>query len=381
MSDAQPTAPSRSRGIGLAGRSWIFLLLLALTPPVRGADDPQPTLPESEAAKANEAGGEAQPAPGATSGPPPATRPAPAKELDAARLWGNFRSMMGDSWQEVALFIGKIMLTAVLWGVALGFVGIAVGIAAYLALRRHKLFDGPWTWYRYVAWVWPGLFALSMAAGFSYAGLWIGGGRQIRVAIQEENVLERVISNLFTAVALDCADYRLEGTESAEEMQEVLTQSEALGDLVREDFKNLLTDALQVQAGALGLGMAGRTMIHGLVICAVDQLDDILLENDPRLVLVSFAFMASVNGDMAEYKKQFPDARLGTAALSLYFSKVRKGACRLVDSLCFPNILLGFGVGLLAPGMLLGLYRLGLYLNEQRSVARDESPSPPPPAP
>ena len=147
--------------------------------------------------------------------------------------------MLGNNWTDIAWFVGKAVLGAVIWAAILGPAGIVAGILLWRFARRRKLLDAPWPWYRYVRWLWAVLFIAGAALAFAYGGAWLGAGRSVKNSIHEDRVLDKVFSHLLVAVFLDRVGYEATGDDSAAHIQKVLGESEQVTALAREDWRQL----------------------------------------------------------------------------------------------------------------------------------------------
>lgn len=282
----------------------------------------------------------------------------------AANAWANFKTLMAGTWKDIALFLGSVTLWAVVYSALGAVLGLFAGLAVYLLLRRRDCFKTPFAWHRYVAWLWPVLFAASCLLGFGYGGLFLGGGRTVQHGIRENYLLETVVSKLMVAVALEHTEYELTGDADAEEIRAAFRDSEELGRLVREDFRAGLGDKLRQKALERGGGVV-EVALTGLVVegiaYGIEKAEEELFTAEPRLVMAGFLIMAEGNPNLEAYQKQHPDANLPLAAFGAFFGKIREFVCSLIGSLVWPQIALGIGLGLGIPLLLLGLLRLGVW--------------------
>ncbi len=284
------------------------------------------------------------------------TRQAPGG--DASRILTNFANMMKGNWKSLAAFATTTVLNAVLWAIGLLLVGILAGLASYFILRRFKLFDAAWPWYRFVRWLWPVVFILGAAAGFTYSGAWIGLGRNIKSYIREERMLDRIVAQVYFAIVLDKASYQATGQESAEKLEQVLAGSEAIGKLAMADWAIVREELTAVTARSA----FERWLVHLALRNISDDLAERLSGLDPRLVMVFFGMHPNID----QYLREHPDANPVIAALSVHFEPVRQKACDMVDSVVHPQAAVGIAAGLLGPALLLGIFRLVVHLAGRR---------------
>ncbi len=287
----------------------------------------------------------------------PASAPATTRQApggDTSRILTNFANMMKGNWKSLAAFAATTVLNAVLWAIGMLLAGILAGLASYFILRRFRLFDATWPWYRFVRWLWPVVFILGAAAGFTYSGAWIGLGRNIKSYIREKRMLDKIVGQVYFAIVLDKASYQTTGQESAEKLEQVLADSEAIGELAMADWaiarEELTTDA------------AGSPLERWLVQLALRNISDELAEQfgsmDPRLMMVFIGTHPNID----QYLREHPDANPMIAALSVHFEPVRQKGCDMVDSVVHPHAAVGIAAGLLGPALLLGIFCVVVHL-------------------
>ena len=266
----------------------------------------------------------------------------------ASRVASNFVALMADTWQEVAVFAGTTIVWGVLWAIGLFLVGIGVGVFVYLMLRRWGAFGAPWSWYRYVRWLWGVVFILSAAVGFAYAGAWLGPGRNVKHYIRDERMIDRVVGNLYFAIILDKADYQATGLESAEQLEKVLTESEALANLAVEDWEAVRDEAVQSAAD----NFLDRWVLELAADSATEKLTQELGGLDARVIVGILHASPSVEA----YLRDHPDAHPLVASVATHFSTIREDACGLVDAVVMPHVWGGIGLGLGGPLVLAGVF-------------------------
>ncbi len=276
----------------------------------------------------------------------PAT--APAEQSDAARIASNFLVLMGDTWGDVALFVGSMVLWAVVWAAGMFFAGIAAGLVVWLLLRRFGLFDARWGWYRWVRWLWPVLFVLSMSIGFCYAGAWMGLGRTLRGYIVDRHMVDKVVGHLWVAIALDSAQYEASGVESVEQLEAVLSDSDAVTNATLADWQ-AMEDELLADAN-----FAERWVYRLTTDSISDRMKEDLAGADPRVVVMFFMDSPNLEQHLAEH----PDAHVVVMALSTQMQAAREKVADVVDSFISPNVHTGLWAGLLIPVGLAVLFRV-----------------------
>jgi len=296
----------------------------------------------------------------ASSAKAPESKPA-AREGSAARIAKNFLVLMGDSWKDIGKLALRLTFSVVLWGAGLLLAGGAAGLIAWLLLRKRRLFDAPFRWYRWVRWLWAVVFVIVPALGCGYAGLWLGGGRAVKRFIREDLIIDRVVANMLVAIFLDSADYAVTGRSQTDEIERVLADSEKVRKLVQDDFAEAVRDFAESPKASFAQRWLVRLASTSELQAAADQA---LQHVDPALVFV--VFIANRNVD--EYLQQHPGARLPIAALSAHFASVRNKACGLVDDAVHGNLALGALLGAGIPLVLLGAFRLALWLVARRQA-------------
>ncbi len=166
------------------------------------------------------------------------TAPAPAEAKSSAaaedaddsteRILNNFLTLLEGSWVDILTFIGGTILGMVLWAVGMAVAGLVLGIILWIILRRKKLFEAPWRWYRYVRWSWAVIFMLVIMIGFSYAGVFIGLERGLKSAIYDDLIVDRIVMHVYQAIVLSEADYKVTGHETAEQLYKVVADTEGI---------------------------------------------------------------------------------------------------------------------------------------------------------
>gem|GEM_PF-6127291 len=291
---------------------------------------------------------------------PATTRAAsqPAWSDHTGRALANFAALMGNSWKQIAFFAATTVLSAVMWALLWVLAGVAAGLVAWMVVRRFRLLDAPWSWYRWVRWLWCAVFVISFAAGAAYAGAWFGVGRNVKHYIRERRMLDKVVSHLVLAAMLDRADYDANGQESAERVQAVLADSDAVSQLAIRDWAAMSEQAARRAGG----GFLGPWLVRLAGGDAVDKLARELRGMDVRLVVVLFLTHPNIDDYLAKY----PNAQPGVIALAGHFRAIRQGACDLVDALVRPHVRAAAALGLgIAFGAVL-LFRLVVCLISPR---------------
>lgn len=274
---------------------------------------------------------------------------APRKPSSVSRIAANFATLMGNCWADIGWFAGKCVLNAILWASGMLLAGVALGVGLFLLLRRRRLFDAPWGWYRYVRWVWGVVFILCVIVGMTCAGGWIGLERQLKHAILKERVLDRTAGNLVLAVFMDSAEYRASGEESAENLQAVLKDSESAA---RSAIANLPQIVDEIAGPELS-----ATQRRALRLMSPDDVQKLFAnvgKLDMRMVIVLFYGSANIEQVLQEH----PQANPAVMAIAVHFESLRQRGCRLVNRFTRPPIYMWLFGGLGIPLGLLAIFRV-----------------------
>jgi hypothetical protein len=294
---------------------------------------------------------------------PSATQPATTRSAGEAfsHFAANFAMLMADHWRSVAAFAALTVVNAVLWAVGMFLLGIGVGVAGYFLLRRLGLFAAPWSWYRWVRWLWCLLLAVSISIGFAVAGAWLGAGRNVKSYIRDKRMLDRIVVAVAMAAMLDRAGYEARGDETAEQIEKVLTDSEAAGREALADWSRFRRE----EAEAVTDNFLQRWLVELAIEAATEGFEDSPLR-DPKL-----AWLMYTEGPCAEeYADKYPDANEGLVAASVFFGRIRGAACGLVDRAVYPNVWTAVGLGVGIPLGLAAVFRGILHLTYGRRARR-----------
>lgn len=280
----------------------------------------------------------------------PATTSATSGSSFGADFGSNFLTLCGRHAGDIGWFGASTIINAVLWGSLLLVLGLAVGLAIYFILRGRGLFNAPWTWYRYVRWMWALLFVLCYAFGPAYAGIWLGIERNAKSYIRDKRMLDQVVGNLLIASCMDQAQYRLKGDESAEQLQAVLGDSDTIGKKASED----LGRAIGELSGSDDLSWWQRKMLRTVKQETLTKITRDLNMLDPRTAIILFYGGQQID----QYLAGHPQASPVLASLSLHLAQLRESACEGVNYLTRSHIWTGLGLGALPPVGLLVLFRV-----------------------
>ena len=281
----------------------------------------------------------------------------------SGRILNNFLTLLEGSWVDILKFVGWTILGMVLWAIGMAVAGLVLGLILWAVLRRKKLFDAPWKWYRYARWSWLLIFMLILMVGFGYAGAFIGLERGLKSAIYDDLVIDRIVIQFYQAMVLSEAEYKVTGRETAEQLYKIVADTEGSGNLALEDYEKFKDDLIAKKGDSFGERILMRLLAdYVLPHASVSGLD--------YKTLVKFTF-SQMNLD--DYLKKYPNTMPALHLLKAKFHEVRDAAAGGVETLTRGGIYGGFLVGLLIPALLLGVFRVILHL----AAAKKEGALPP----
>lgn len=277
----------------------------------------------------------------------------------------NFLTLLEGSWVDILKFIGWTILGMILWAIGMAVAGLVLGLILWALLRRKKLFDAPWKWYRYARWSWALVFMLSIMIGFGYAGVFIGLERGLKSAIYHDLIIDRIVMHVYQAIVLSEAEYKVTGQETAEQLYKVVADTEGSGNLALEDYEKFKDAFIAKEGDTLGkriiLRLVADYVLPHVSIHGIDY---------EALVKVAFSEM-----NMEEYLKKYPDAEPLLHVLDTKFEEVRDVASIGVRMLTRGGIYGGLLLGILVPILLLTAFRVTLRFTvpkKEAAVSPDE---------
>ena len=282
------------------------------------------------------------------------------------RIINNFLTLLEGSWVDILKFIGWTILGMILWAIGIAVAGLVLGLILWAILRRKKLFDAPWKWYRYVRWSWALVFMLIIMMGFGYAGVFIGLERGLKSAIYHDLVIDRILMHVYQAIVLSEADYKVTGQETAEQLYNVVADTEGSGNLALEDYEKFKDDFIAKEGDTLG-----KRLIMRLVADYV--LPHVSIHGLDYEAVVKFVFSGM---NLEEYLKKYPDAHPLLHLMDTKFEEVRDVASSGVEMLTRGGIYGGLLFGILVPIMLLTAFRVTLRFTvpkKEGAVSPDEA--------
>jgi hypothetical protein len=295
--------------------------------------------------------------------PATASRPAETRNAESTSdlITRNLKILFEKHWADVLGAIFWVSVSVVLWAIGFGVAGLILGLLVYAFLHRRGLFDvAPDAPGRF-RWVWGFVFALTFAVGGAYGGGWFGLERGIKHQILSKRAVDGLIVSVMQANVLHAADFELTGKETPEELQEIVAQSDAMADLVMEDFLSLIDKVLDEQTKDISP--------QWLVSIARDQIREKLLEKlqeelhgiDPRLLAIVI-----FEGNSKAYLEKYPKAKPVAALFTGFLNTIRQDACRRVA---------GFTRGGMWKGLIGGPLVAFIALLIFRMIVRRKSPA------
>ncbi len=286
--------------------------------------------------------------------PETASRPAQTQnDQDAdGLLVHNLKILCERHWADVVGAMFWVTLTVISWSIGLGVVGLILGVLFYASLRRRGLFDVAPNAPGRFRWVWGFVFALSFALGGAYGGGWFGLERGIKNQILSKRAVDGLVVSVMQANVLQAADFELTGAETPEELQEIVAQSDAMADLVMEDFISLIDEVIDEQSkdwAPKWLVNVTRNQIRKKVL---EKMQDELHGIDPRLLAIVIFECGST-----EYLEKYPKAKPAAALFTGFLNAIRQDACKRVSGFTRPGMWTGFLGGFLIPCLALFIFR------------------------
>ena len=290
--------------------------------------------------------------------PTTASRPAEVRNDNATSnsLSDRVQVLCEENWVDVVAAIFWVIITAIQWSVGLGVLGLVLGIVVYFQLRKRGLFDvTPGDRGRF-GWSWGFLFALVMAFGGAYGGGWLGLERGIKNEMLSRGVVDKLVVKVIQANVLHAADLDLSGKETPEELQEIVAQSDAVAQLVMEDFVSLLDQVIDMQAEEHEI----PTWLVDVVRKKVrekflEKMKDELGGVDPRLLAIVI-----FDADKDRYLEKYPQAKPAAALLAGFLNSIREEALERVKGFTRSGVYTGLIGCMLVPFLVLWIFRMAI---------------------
>jgi hypothetical protein len=264
----------------------------------------------------------------------------------------NVEILCKKHWGDALGAIAWVSVSVILWSICLCVLGLILGILAFFRLRKRGMFDvAPGTPGRFV-WVWGIVFTLSFSLGGAYGGGWLGLERGIKKQILTKQAVDGLIVSIIQANVLHAANFELTGDETAEELQEVVAQSEAVANLVMDDFIALIDKVIDEQTKdkvPRWIVDIARNKIREKFL---EKMQDELHGVDPRLLAI-----AIFEADSKKYLEKYPKAKPVAALFAGFLDNIRQEACNRVSGFTRPGMWTGFLGGLLVPFLALFVFR------------------------
>lgn len=278
-------------------------------------------------------------------------KPESEEESKYAYLWDNSTVMFKNTWKDMAYFTGKVIFYAIVEGIVLFMIGVVIGYLLYRMCRKRSLFEFPFKWNRYLKWVWGPAFVLSLSIGLGAAGLYLGAGGAVKKSIRNDNIVQRVVANIYCVIALDSMDYQLKGEESVEEIKEVANQSRDLARAVHTDLGTFIKICCLEWHKEGKISKRHLSLINRISDSTVGKLvlDQLYEKFDPRIAIPVMFAISRGGPESQKYLKENPKAHPVAAAFTEIIRRVNNELCRLINSVVYPTAFLAAFLGFIVP--------------------------------
>jgi len=289
--------------------------------------------------------------------PTTASRPAEAENDDDASglITRNLKILCERHWADVVVAMVWVSLTVITWSIGLGVGGLILGLLVFSRLHRRGLFNVAPNAPGRFRWIWGFVFALSFAFGGAYGGGWLGLERGIKHQILSKRAVDGLIVSVMQANVLHAADFELTGKETPEELQEIVAQSDAVAELVMEDFISLIDKAIDEQTKDFSPQWVVTITRDYIRDKLLKQLEDRMHGVDPRVwAIVLFEC------DSKAYLDKYPGAKRVATLWAGVLNAIREAACKRVAGFTRGSMWTGFLGGLLVPFLALFVFRMAV---------------------
>ena len=280
---------------------------------------------------------------------PPDGGIAPASADHSYRILKNFGHIASSNTKEILAEIAGFFLIVIAGIIGGGVFGFMIGLLLYLLLRKHGFFKSPWRWMFLFNWLWP----LAFAVGFALSGLIalpsILGSVDAISTVKSKRPIERMVSSIYVAIALDDAGHQLDGSESNAELAALLTKYEG----VREVSDQKITDAVNKAIG--GMIRKGEVdgwldrVKHWMLRQGVEWVIDFIIDKESKLTWIADVGLLALDDMSPEAFEAFAadngDAAARLADAREHFEVIRNAIRVQVIILMVQNILVALAVG------------------------------------
>ncbi len=293
---------------------------------------------------------------------PPDGGIAPASADHSYRILKNFGHIASSNTKEILAEIAGFFLIVIAGIIGGGVFGFLIGLLLYLLLRKHGFFKSPWRWMFLFNWLWP----LAFAVGFALSGLIalpsILGSVDAISTVKSKRPIERMVSSIYVAIALDDAGHQLDGSESNAELAALLTKYEG----VREVSDQKITDAVNKAIG--GMIRKGEVdgwldrVKHWMLRQGVEWVIDFIIDKESKLTWIADVGLLALDDMSPEAFEAFAadngDAAARLADAREHFEVIRNAIRVQVIILMVQNILVALAVGPVPIFLVLWIFRI-----------------------
>gem|GEM_PF-3924350 len=176
--------------------------------------------------------------------------------------------------------------------------------------------------------------------------------------------MDKLVANLYAAVALSKADYQLDGPVSAEKLQSAIKESEALATVLKANVGDLLGQIAQGESVRSKLTPWQRELLEKITNSTLGRtaLDQAARHADARTTVLLLYAISGGEESTRQFLENHPQATPLKAGLTEFFASLRREVGRAVNHLVYPQAALGFLLGGGIPLGLLAGWRLVVWL-------------------
>ena len=284
------------------------------------------------------------------------------------RILKNFGHIASSNAKEILAEIAGFFVIVIAGIIGGGVFGFMIGVLLYLLLRKHGFFKSPWRWMFLFNWLWP----LAFAVGFALSGVValpsILGSVDAISTVKSKRPIERMVSSIYVAIALDDAGHQLDGSESNAELAALLTKYEG----VREVSDQKITDAVNKAIG--GMIRKGEVdgwldrVKHWMLRQGVEWVIDFIIDKESKLTWIADVGLLALDDMSPEAFEAFAadngDAAARLADVREHFEVIRNAIRVQVIILMVQNILVALAVGPVPIFLVLWIFRICVRKSE-----------------
>jgi hypothetical protein len=296
------------------------------------------------------------------------------EELKNEQVVKNLTTLLKTSGKDIggALLGSGVRITV--WTLICGVGGLILGIVAWHTARKRNYLEAPWNGYRYIKWMWFVLFAGSFMFFGGCGGFWQGAGSSAKQAIVKDQLVNKMVANVFCAFAINATEYELTGHETAAEVEALLEQSRAKAEEAEAAFDQ---DVNQLLTQAYERGTLSDWQYKLVRLLPIDTLVKTFLGDKGDHVLAAVPFMYAY----AQGQKGFEElGAKNPAVLHLVnegMARIEKKSMVTVHVTVYGNLFTSLALGVGIPIGLLAMFRLVVRLAQRKVPPVGYVPPPP----